>query len=334
MLRYMCAGDSNPERLFTWTIRWLAYPIQHPGAKMKTTLVVHGPQGTGKNMFFEAYMAIYGRYGRVIDQAAIEDKFNDWASRKLFLIADEVVARSELFHIKNKLKAFITGEWIRINPKNMAAYEERNHVNIVFLSNEHKPAALEKDDRRHAVIWTPPKLSPDFYAAVRAEIENGGIEALHHHLLHLDLGDFGAATLPPMTDAKAHLIELNLESSSRFMRAFESGDVDGFPARNAPKLLLPCLSQDLFDLYGEWCRRQGIRPTSQPMFVSTLQRECQAVVERKRYGIKTNPQRVINMPGGHQKPEGRAESDWLDERVEVFQSALKDYRASSVGGRL
>ncbi len=133
LLRYMCAGDSDPEKLYQWVLRWLAYPIQHPGAKMKSTLVIHGPQGTGKNLFFEAIMAIYGRYGRVIDQSAIEDKFNDWASRKLWLIADEVVARSDLYHIKNKLKAFITGEWIRINPKNMAAYEERNHVNMVFF---------------------------------------------------------------------------------------------------------------------------------------------------------------------------------------------------------
>ena len=93
LLRYMCMGDANAEHLFQWVLRWIAFPIQHPGAKMKTTLVIHGPQGTGKNLFFECVMAIYGRYGRVIDQSAIEDKFNDWASRKLFLIADEVVAR-------------------------------------------------------------------------------------------------------------------------------------------------------------------------------------------------------------------------------------------------
>lgn len=140
----MCAADAKAEELYQWVLRWLAYPIQHPGAKMKTAIVMHGPQGTGKNMFFEAVMQIYGRYGWVIDQSAIEDKFNDWASRKLFLIADEVVARSEMFHIKNKLKSFVTGEQIRINPKNMAAYWEANHVNLVFLSNERMatPAAV------------------------------------------------------------------------------------------------------------------------------------------------------------------------------------------------
>ena len=64
-------------------------------------------------------MAIYGQYGSVIDQVAIEDRFNDWASRRQFLIVDEVVAWSDLYHVKNKLKVFITGKLIRINPKNM-----------------------------------------------------------------------------------------------------------------------------------------------------------------------------------------------------------------------
>jgi putative DNA primase/helicase len=329
LLRYMCAGDSKPEELFQWVLKWLAYPIQHPGAKMKSTLVIHGPQGTGKNMFFEAIMMIYGRYGRVIDQSAIEDKFNDWASRRLFLIADEVVARSDLYHIKNKLKAFITGEWIRINPKNMAAYEERNHVNMVFLSNEAMPVVLEEDDRRHAVIWTPEKLSRDFYAGVQREIESGGVAALHDYLLHLDLGDFTNATLPPMTDAKRELIDLSLDSPSRFMLAFEAGDVEGFPGRHTPKLLSPMLGQDLYDLYCAWCSKVGLKALNQPRFGNALMRKHGAVVHRKRYeadiGTK-GPSAVTYLAGGHELPPGRSEVEWLGERIKVFKTAVKDFK--------
>lgn len=330
LLRYMCAGDSKPEELYRWVIRWLAYPIQHPGAKMKTTVVMHGPQGTGKNMFFEVVMAIYGEYGRVIDQSAIEDKFNDWASRKLFLIADEVVARSDLYHVKNKLKAFISGEWIRINPKNRSAYDERNHVNMVFLSNEAMPVVLEEDDRRHAVIWTPEKLSRDFYQGLMAEIDAGGVAALHHHLLHLDLGDFDAGTLPPMTDAKRELIDLSKDSPSRFIQAFESGDVDGFPAKKAPALLTPALSTDLFELYGLWCHRNGLRALNQPRFANALMRKHGARTERKRYevdGITKGPAAVIYLPGGADLPPGASETDWTGQRIDVFRRALKDYRS-------
>lgn len=329
LLRYMCAKESKPEELFQWVIRWLAYPIQHPGAKMQTTIVVHGPQGTGKNMFFEVIMGIYGRYGRIIDQSAIEDKFNDWASRRLFLIADEVVARSDLYHVKNKLKAFITGEWIRINPKNMAAYDERNHVNMVFLSNEAMPTIVEQDDRRHAVIWTPEKLSPDFYAGLKAEIDNGGGAALHHYLLHLDLGDFGPSTKPPMTDAKRELIDQSLDSPSRFVLAFEKGDVEGFPAKAAPALLTPCLSQDFYELYGAWCHRQGLKALNQPKFMNAVDRKHQGRVERKRLGGTGNPARVLHLPGGHEAPAGQNESDWLADRADIFKQALKDFKNTS-----
>lgn len=331
LLRYMCAGETKSEELYQWVLKWIAYPIQHPGAKMKTTLVIHGPQGTGKNMFFEALMDIYGRYGRVIDQSAIEDKFNDWASGKLFLIADEVVARSDLYHVKNKLKAFITGDWIRINPKNRSAYDERNHVNMVFLSNEAMPVVLEEDDRRHAVIWTPEKLSPEFYKGCLAEIADGGAAALHDYLLHVDLGDFTAGTLPPMTDAKRELIDLGLDSPSRFVLAFERGEVEGFPAKGAPALLLPCLAQDFFDLYCAWCHRQGLKALNAPRFGNAAKRKHKSWTERKRIGNSNNPVTVLHLPGSHQLPPGQNEIDWLTDRCEIFKKSLKDYRGGAMG---
>lgn len=264
LLEYLCQDEDKPREVFDWSIKWLAYPIQHPGAKMRTALVLHGPQGTGKNLFFEAVMAIYGEYGRIIDQAAIEDKFNDWASRKLFMIADEVVARQELFHIKNKLKGFVTGEWIRINPKNVAAHDERNHVNLVFLSNEAQPLVLEKDDRRYAVIHTPQKMSPEFYQEVRDEINAGGIEALHWHLLNLDLTGFDEHTKPPVTRAKNDLIELSMDSVGSFLHDWQQGEVEEAP-------FCPALGTHLFDAYRKHCEKTGERaPRSQKQFIGYI----------------------------------------------------------------
>jgi putative DNA primase/helicase len=239
---------------------------------MKTALIFHGRQGTGKNLFFEVLMGIYGEYGRIVDQAAIEDKFNDWASRKLFLIADEVVARAELYHVKNKLKGIVTGEWIRINPKNVAAHDERNHCNLAFLSNETQPLILEQDDRRYTVIWTPDKLSETFYREVRAEIDAGGQAALHQHLLDLDLGDFDEHTKPPMTRAKAELIDRSLDSVERFLREWQAGDVI-HDARQGPVPFCPCASSQLYRVYLDWCRRMGEpRPRPENQFSGDVQK--------------------------------------------------------------
>lgn len=335
LLAHMCSAEEGRkvDELYDWVIKWLAYPLQHPGAKMKTTIVMHGPQGTGKNMFFEAYMEIFGKYGWTIDQSAIEDKFNDWASRKLFLIADEVVARSDLFHVKNKLKAFITGDQIRINPKNMAAYYEANHVNMVFLSNEAMPVVLEEDDRRHAIIWTPAKLTPDFYAKVKAEIDAGGAQALYDYLLQVDLAGFTNATLPPMTAAKQELINLSLDSPSKFVRAFEAGDVQGFPAKGCPALLTPCLMSDLYAVYKLWCATTNERALPLPRFSNAITRKHGGQVLRKRYdsGAGTKgPSSVCYLPGGKALPAGDNEVYWLGERIDVFQRALKDLRGGAI----
>ena len=275
LLRYLCSNEdadkgdrsytleSSGDYVYKWVLKWLAYPLQHPGAKMKTALVFHGPQGTGKNLFFEAYAAIYGKYGRIVDQAAIDDKFNDWASKKLFLIADEVVARQELFHIKNKLKALITGDWIRINPKNVAAHEERNHVNLAFLSNEKQPLVLEKDDRRYAVIYTPEKLPPELYKDIASEVRDGGVAALYDYLLHLDLGDFDEHAKPPLTQSKQDLIEINKSSEDWFIDAWLLGDL-GLP-------VCPAETQDLYRAYQEFCKRHGvIRPRDMAQFIGHI----------------------------------------------------------------
>lgn len=270
LLEFLCSNEPNGREIYNWVLRWLAYPLQHPGAKMRTALVFHGPQGSGKNLFFESIMAMYGDYGRIIDQSAIEDKFNDWASRKLFLIADEVVARAELFHTKNKLKGLITGEWIRINPKNVAAHDERNHVNIVFLSNETQPLVLERDDRRYTVIWTPDKRPDKEYALVREEIDAGGIAALHHYLLNLELGEFNEHTKPPPTHAKMALIEVGMGSVERFLADWASGDVF-VNAREEPLPFVPCGSADLYQAYLRWARINGVsKPREQNQFMATV----------------------------------------------------------------
>lgn len=313
LLRYLCGHENNAADLFQWVTRWLAYPIQHPGAKMATALVFHGPQGTGKNLFFETVMAIYGPYGRIVDQAAVEDKFNDWASRRLFLIADEVVARMELYHTKNKLKSLITGQWIRINPKNIGAWDERNHVNLVFLSNEVQPLVLERDDRRYTVIWTPGKLDASFYAEAAAELRSGGAAALHDYLLTIDLGDFNEHTPPPMTQAKADLIAQGMDSTERFHVEWMAGDT--------PLPLFPCRSEDLYDAYRHWCSRQGI---SKPAQLNTLiaNNVKRAGCSKDRRRVDGRQTTIFWPPGADRAMTTRALADSLED----FASAVAGWR--------
>lgn len=326
LLWSMCSGDTDAETLYWWLLKWVAFPVQHPGAKMKTAVVIHGPQGTGKNLFFEALMAIYGQYGGVIDQSAVEDKFNDWASRKLFMIADEVVARSDLYHVKNKLKALITGDNIRINPKNVAAYDERNHLNLVFLSNEAMPVVIEEDDRRHCIVWTPPPKEPGFYAEVAAEIANGGVAALHDYLLHVDLTGFSPDSKPPMTAAKLELVSLGLDSPMRFHDDLLAGDVVGLDP-------LPGLTSDWYAAYKHWCSATGVKAAPLAKFCNALSRKRAVPNLRKVYrtstGRRMGPHGFLLL-GDADPPDGKTEMDHLGgcmarckEQVDSYRGVLK-----------
>jgi len=326
LLMYMCAEEKNSEAIYNWVLRWLAYPLQHPGAKMKTTIVIHGPQGTGKNLFFDVILGIYGKYGRIIDQSAIEDKFNDCFGGKLFMLADEVVARSDLYHIKNKLKGLITGDRIRINPKNMAAYEEANHVNLVFLSNERMPVVIDQDDRRHQVIWTPAKLGPDFYKEVAAEVDSGGAEALHYYLVNLPLGDFNPHSKPLMTTAKQDLQDLSKDSIIRFYDEWISKEISGVKP-------VPALSEDIYTLYTHWCRREGVRAAPKNKAIDAIAKRPGVRKERKRYmtgvSMVENPKTIIMPANSEEMSPGNSETGWLGLCISDFKKSVDSYREAS-----
>ncbi|KRG65816.1 DNA primase [Stenotrophomonas terrae] len=319
LLQYLCSEERNSRELFQWVLRWCAYPIQHPGAKMKSTVVVHGGQGAGKNMFFEAVMSLYGQYGSILDQNALVDKHNDWASRKLFLIADEVVAQAHRFEQKNLLKVLVTGTKIRINPKHIAAYDEVNHLNLVFLSNEQMPVVLEKDDRRHCIIWTPPKREPEYYRAIMDELANGGLEAFHDYLLNVDLGDFDTGTLPPRTKAKDDLVQLAQDSPVDFIEALSAWEIP-------PMKPMPGLTEEWFQVYQRWCANTGVKPASMKRFVSTLEKRCNITTTRKGHQQLmriSNP--LSTLLFGHRAPEGQVESAWLGEQILAMRNRKNDY---------
>lgn len=311
LLHYLCSAEENADELYRWLLCWLAWPLQHPGAKMHSAIVVHGPQGTGKSRFFEAYAKIFGEYSIILNQGAIEDKFNaDWSERKLFVLADEIVANTEKYHLKNQLKNFITSDWVRINPKNVAAHRERNHMNMVFLSNEIQPVVLENDDRRHCVIYTPIKKGDKFYAEVTEEIDKGGIAALHQYLLEVDTSAFKPWTRPPMTAAKLRLIEVGAGSEEQFIAEWAGNHLD-IP-------FCPIGRSVLYAEYLKYCKREGDpRPRPSKYFWPSVERRGWFV------GIKD---RLDNLKGSDTKSWRCCIPDDTALQAAALKKGSTDYR--------
>lgn len=333
LLAHLCADSARTDEgraaVVDWVLNWLAYPLQRPGSKMASALVFHGGQGTGKNLFFEAIASIYGRYALVVGQDQLEDKFNDWASQKLFLIGDEVVARAELYHQKNKLKAFITSETIQINTKMLPLRTEANHVNVVFLSNEQQPLALEPDDRRYFVVYTPPRRDDDLYDRVAACLANGGAAAFLAHLLKRDLSAFGPHTRPLMTRAKKDLIELGLRPAERFLEDWLKGFL--------PLPLQVCSSDQLYRAFVRWCRDAGERfPPSHIGFSKAVSKAARERLSDKVIKLEKPDRGKVAMrmwiPEGCAPPEGKTAGEWAADAAMEFEGALSDFFGRVEGG--
>lgn len=323
LLEYLCSGEDNAREVFNWIVKWMAYPIQHPGAKMQTALLMHGPEGTGKNTFFGCLRKLYGRYGGIFSQTELESDYNGWASGKLFMIGNEVVTRAELYHQQGRLKNMITEpEWM-VNEKFMPARNEANHCNFVFFSNRIDIAKLDKGDRRFCVVWTPEAMHHDIYNAVAEEIENGGAEALHDYLLHIDLGDFTPHTKPPMTRAKQDLIDLSMDNTERFYQHWQEGEM--------PLPFGPARSAHLYEAYQYWCRLNGVaKPVTASILAGNLNKKPGCIpsnVPEHVYSGASKTKARIYAPSSV-VPDGQTKVSWLSDSIKDFEAALFDWRSA------
>lgn len=326
--RYLCSGEQAiAEELYQWMMSRLAWIFQNPGKKLPSAIIMHGPQGTGKSIFFNAIARLcghghpYRNYSVTLDQKALQDNFNaEWAD-KIFVVAEEVVNSSEKWQLKNELKELVTGDRIRIRRVFTDAYFQKNLLTLIFLSNENQPLPLEVGDRRHCVIWTPQKLSYAYYAEVKEEIANGGLNALMHTLLNWDLSKFDPYQHPPMTKAKEELIQVSLPSDERFIKEWKDGDTP-FP-------FIPCAGNQLYAAYGRWCRVNGVRVQRESnMFIAKISKlpgwsnDRHHRFDNTHYQGKTLARPTI-MPPGIEPPADKTKSQWLTDCFFVFKQALE-----------
>ncbi|UGQ45092.1 DUF5906 domain-containing protein [Massilia endophytica] len=291
LLSSLCNAEDRIDECVVWILRWLAYPLQHPGAKMQTALLMFGEkQGTGKSLFFQDIIApIYGDYGTVASQHQLDSTFTAWRSRKLFVLFEEVLSRDDKYSHNGTLKYMITGKQMSINQKNLPERTETNHMNAAFLSNEPQPIPIELEDRRMMVIEARAKQDEAFYKSVTDAIAAGAIEAFYYYLLTFPLEGFNEHTKPPMTLAKERVIEFGLSGWMSFHRAWKDGYLD------AP--YCSCLSEDLFNIYRRWCDKSGEKPLTLCKFAGLIASREHKAKKKVSVGNKQAKSRMMFIIG-------------------------------------
>lgn len=263
MLKFLCNDEAEPT---DWLTRWLAYPLQHLGAKMDTAVLLHSTmEGSGKSFLLSDIMReIYGDYGATVGQGQLDSSWTAWQSNKLYGVFEEVVSRDQRYNQVGKIKHMVTGKTVRIESKFVNGWEEANYMNAVFLSNEIMPWPISENDRRMFVMWPELTLDERLQKRVAWEIANGGIEAFYHYLLTYDLGDFDERTRPPRTRARQRLVDLSRASWETFLVHWRAGYL-GVPFDVA-------LTSDVHDLFLEWCavnKEHSLTATKLSCFLGT-----------------------------------------------------------------
>jgi len=312
MLWCLCNKDNE---IFTWLCCWLAFPLQYVGAKMQTAVLMHSRvHGSGKSFFFDGVMrGVYGEYCKTFGQAELESQYNDWISQALFGVFEEVLSRSQRYSHTGTIKQMITGQKVRINQKYMQGWEESNHMNCVFLSNEVEPLPVEPSDRRLLVIWPEEKLLDQLQTGVDAELKAGGAAAFMGWLLRVDTSGFSEHSKPPMTDAKQRLIDIGRPAWEVFYDDWVNGRTD------AP--YCACRVLDLYRLYQVWARERNENILASNRFSGYISSyvkkqqdvnyQCGSIVGKASFFIVG------------ECPKGKNKSEWLGGCVAEFDRVLQ-----------
>ena len=206
LLKHLFKG-CDPDDM-KWLIQWLAYPIQHPGAKLFTSVGIHGrEQGTGKSLIGYTMGAIYGENFAEIKQSDLHDTFTSWAYNKQFCLADDVTGTDKRRE-GDMWKKMVTQTTMTINIKYVPSFQRPDMMNTLFTTNHFGAFFLEDTDRRffiHEVKVGP--LPDSFYTEYDKVLKNGTLgPAVFDYLLNVDLTGLNPNAPARMTTAKANMI--------------------------------------------------------------------------------------------------------------------------------
>lgn len=193
LLLHLCDFD---QALYQYIIKWLAFPLQNPGAKMQYAIMINGPRETGSALFFERVVGhIYGDQTRYLwGKQLTELNFNDWIDDARFVIVDAALTPK----VSTVLKGILSSRHVLVCTQDKPDRIVQNQMNFVLLSGLETFLPLSYNDRRLLVVEAPPARERRFYGAVAEEIANGGAAAFRAHLMStVDLTDFNQFSEPP-----------------------------------------------------------------------------------------------------------------------------------------
>lgn len=198
----LSGGD---DALAQYIIRWMAWTVQNPDEPAEVALVFRGEPGTGKGVFGRAMAQLFGQHGlHTGGSELITGRFNLHFRDCCLLFADEVIWDGDR-KAEAKIKTFLTEPTLTIEGKGKDAVSWPNMLHVVISSNSEWIVPAGPYERRYAVfdVSDAHRQERGYFQPLYAEIEGGGLAAMLHDLLVMDLGDWHPRDDRPDTAALA-----------------------------------------------------------------------------------------------------------------------------------
>ncbi len=173
----ICKGD--PEK-YKWLICWMAWKVRNPGIKSYTAVVLRGGEGYGKNVAFDGFGDLFGRYSLTVTQKGhVSGHFNAHLRTCCVLCANEAFYAGDKQH-ESTLKGLITDDEFMIEAKGVDPTKERNRISVFILSNESWVVPASVGARRFTVFdcGSNRVQDTDYFGAIVDQMKNGGSAAL------------------------------------------------------------------------------------------------------------------------------------------------------------
>jgi Bifunctional DNA primase/polymerase, N-terminal len=196
MFRIICSGD---EANFDYLRKREATILQKRIRSEIALGLRTQEEGCGKG-FYEATMRrLLGSHAMQINNPKhIVGAFNPHLETLLRLTADEALFVGSHEH-RNALFGLITEDKLTIEPKGCSLYTADSFLNISITSNADHFLPVSGTARRFLIPTVSTERMKDFayFDDLKAQLHDGGYEALLYHMLHeVDLKDFNVRDVP------------------------------------------------------------------------------------------------------------------------------------------
>jgi hypothetical protein len=227
MLNVICNGD---EEHFQYLVKREATIFQKRIRSEIALGLRTKEEGCGKG-FYEFVMGrLLGTHSmQVTNPKHIVGNFNPHLETLLRLTADEALFVGSHEH-RNALFSLITESKLTIEPKGYGVYQAHSFLNISITSNADHFLPVSGTARRFFIPTVSTAHMQDFayFNRIQAQLDDGGYEALLHHLLYeVDLAGFNVRLVPQTAGLREQRDQSLAPLESWWCELLETGTLAG-----------------------------------------------------------------------------------------------------------